>query len=117
MKKWLILGLLIAVVLITFFILIKNPFQTLSEQQRCENSGGRWEGINSPTPSYFCNEKTSDGGKPCTDSSDCESNFCKADEYSIVGFTGQGTCYPYMNGMTSCSKSINNGIVQTASCP
>lgn len=52
----------------------KSPTEP-STKSECLSKGGKWEEIRQkgkPTGSYACAVKTSDAGKKCTDSSECE---------------------------------------------
>lgn len=64
-------------------------------------------------PCYFCNNATSDAGKECTDSSQCES-YCQAPEDTTMDENTTGTCY---NSLTAdCMKEVKNGITQGTWC-
>ena len=112
--------ILILVITLVVFILIKNSFQTLSDQQICENNGGKWQSsgqlLGSP---YFCNDPTTDAGKSCSDSSECESGLCEAQTSAIdkIGFTGTGNCYGWVNAIWACSLRIENSTVSPGICP
>ena len=84
------------------------------EKENCEKAGGLWGfWITIPPYNDSCNLPTSDGGKECTDSAQCES-WCKAPENAEVGTQATGTCYGFQD--TLCMQSISNGTVNHEWC-
>jgi hypothetical protein len=88
----------------------------------CESQGGRF-GYIGLYPVEECNLPTSDGGRECTDDSQCEST-CLADltedQYDKLRnnevLTGvKGTCSGYRR-VVGCRPVIENGIVESEIC-
>lgn len=59
--------------------------------QDCQNQGGRWEVLGFSGPG--CNLPTEDGGKTCSDWSDCES-LCLADDDTLYNEDETGFLQP-----------------------
>ena len=58
-------------------------------------------------PKYLLESPTSDGGKECTDSSQCES-YCQAKEGAEVGSHVTGMCYAFKEA--TCMEEVIDGI-------
>ncbi|RMD67421.1 hypothetical protein D6817_01695 [Candidatus Pacearchaeota archaeon] len=87
-------------------------------RELCEELGGRWgiwqgESENDGRAKYSCNLPTTDGGKPCTDSSECES-FCSAGVDAELGARTAGKCYPYL--YAKCARIVENGVFAKEVC-
>ena len=81
----------------------------------CEMLGGKWQSIDSPDNRHICNLPTADGGKECSDSSQCES-FCQAKEGTERGQQTTGQCHGWKTSITPCFTTVNNGISEAPSC-
>jgi len=92
----------------------KHFVESLSEQEQCEIAGGLWEiwgNISNATNS--CNPATSDAGKVCTDSSQCQS-FCQANQGAQINSEEAGTCYGYE--LAICMQEVRDGVVDPEWC-
>ncbi len=92
----------------------KHFVEIISPQKQCENEGGLW-GIwsNAIDSSPMCNPSTSDLGKECTDSSQCQS-FCQAKEGSEINTEDTGSCYGFE--LAICMQEVRNGVVDPEWC-
>jgi len=83
-------------------------------KEQCEITGGLW-GIwgNQLPATASCNPSTSDGGKECYDSSQCQS-FCQAKEGAQIGTEDTGMCYEYEFAI--CMQEVRNGVVDAQWC-
>jgi len=90
------------------------PEMIVESENTCENEGGLW-GIwgNAVDTSATCNPSTSDQGKECSDSTQCQS-FCQAKEGSEINSESIGMCYGYE--LAICMQEVQNGIVQPEWC-
>ena len=89
------------------------------DKTACENVGGYWGVIGlvpDGTPPN-CIFPTSDAGKECTDSEQCES-FCEAPEGSNLGEEVIGNCYEYDAGLNlgGCKREVKEGIFSSGIC-
>ena len=73
-------------------------------QLQCEAAGGEWARWSIFSPDPFCNLRTSDGGTPCTDSSQCEGDCISSESDCAEGITGEcsefqgtGGCHCYLS--------------------
>lgn len=88
--------------------------ETGTDKESCEALGGKWQiWRNIPNASPECNLPTSDAGKPCLDSSECES-YCEAPEGAEVGAEVEGRCYGYQ--IAICMQEVRNGIAKPEWC-
>ncbi len=92
----------------------KHFVENISGQEQCLLSGGLW-GIwsNAVDSSPECNPPTSDQGKECTDSTQCQS-FCQAKEGSEINSEDTGMCYGYE--LAICMQEVRNGLVEPEWC-
>ena len=92
----------------------KHFVENIPGQEQCQLSGGLW-GIwgNAVPSSAECNPSTSDQGKECTDSTQCQS-FCQAKEGSEINSESTGMCYGYE--LAICMQEVQNGVVQNEWC-
>ena len=92
----------------------KHFVENIPGQEQCQLSGGLW-GIwgNAVPSSAECNPSTSDQGKECTDSTQCQS-FCQAKEGSEINSEDTGMCYGYE--LAICMQEVQNGVVQPEWC-
>lgn len=92
----------------------KHFVEIILGKQECEAAGGLW-GIwsNMANAVESCNQATSDAGRECTDSSQCES-YCQAKKGSKIGSEDTGLCYEYQEAI--CMKEIRDGVVDPEWC-
>ncbi len=81
----------------------------------CLQAGGDWKIWHSsyPDPSPECNLPTSDQGKICTDSRDCES-YCHADPLVQSGIRAYGRCHGWL--FVECIKEVSDMVVGEEWC-
>ena len=87
---------------------------TPTDKGSCEARGGEWKiwrDIPNATPE--CNLPTSDGGKKCADSSQCES-YCQALKGSEIGAKVVGECYRFK--IAICMQEVKNGVADAEWC-
>ena len=83
-------------------------------QEQCEIAGGLWGTWGNQLPATaLCNSSTSDEGKECSDSSQCQS-FCQAKEGAQIGIEDTGMCYGYE--LAICLQEVRNGVVDPEWC-
>ena len=91
------LGLfLIGIILLCFW------WYELHMKTVCELSGGKWERIGAAD---HCNPKATDGGKACTDTSQCQ-GACLVESITATA----GTCSEYRY-FPECVNGLYNGTV------
>jgi len=92
----------------------KHFVEIIPGKEQCEITGGLW-GIwgNQLPATASCNPSTSDGGKECSDSSQCQS-FCQAKEGAQIGIEDTGMCYEYE--LAICMQEVRNGAVDAEWC-
>jgi len=92
----------------------KHFVEIIPGKEQCEIAGGLW-GIwgNQLSATASCNPSTSDGGKECSDSSQCQS-FCQAKEGAQIGIEDTGMCYEYEFAI--CMQEVRNGVVDAEWC-
>jgi len=92
----------------------KHFVEIIPGKEQCEIAGGLW-GIwgNQPSLTASCNPATSDVGKECTDSSQCQS-FCQANEGAEINSEETGMCYGYE--LAICMQEVRNGVVEFEWC-
>jgi len=97
-QYFIIVGIVIAIALGAILIYLQTGEDIssgISEQKQCEMEGGLWGIWGNAVPVVLtCNPSTSDIGKECTDSSQCQS-FCQAKEGAQIGIEDTGMCYAY----------------------
>ncbi len=87
----------------------------VEERAACKDQKGAWRiWNNAQEGDPSCNLPTSDTGKICTDSSQCESWCWVASPTAQVGDETTGKCYKWQK--TLCMQEIKEGIVQTQWC-
>ena len=92
------------VVIIAGFVIYSYTQQAVKES--CEARGGEWKiWRDIPSASLECNLPTSDGGKKCTDSNQCES-YCQAPKGTEIGADVVGECYKFK--LTICMQEVKN---------
>lgn len=112
--------------LLTIFFAISIPIVIISsylkgteQVVRCKRTGGIW--ITNPKISKSgkpeCSSPTSDAGKVCSDSSECQS-YCSATVGGELsqksGTQAVGRCYEWTHA--NCMREVNNGILQKQWC-
>jgi len=85
-----------------------------STRADCEAAGGKW-GRLGLRPQELCDLPTPDGGKTCTDSTDCAS-ACVAPDAAPVGSRVEGRCYPRKLLLGTCLKRVRGGVVDAPLC-
>jgi len=94
----------------------KGPAQieSMANQKQCEDIDGLWGIWSNRSPATAsCNPSTSDGGKECSDSSQCQS-FCQAKEGSEINTEDTGICYGYE--LAICMQEVRNGMIDPMWC-
>jgi hypothetical protein len=92
----------------------KHFVEIIPGKEQCEIAGGLWGIWSNRSPATAsCNPSTSDGGKECTDSSQCQS-FCQAKEGAQIGIEDTGMCYEYEFAI--CMQEVRNGVVDAEWC-
>ncbi len=85
--------------------------QIPQDNETCLQQGGVW--ARGDALDWSCYQKTSDGGKECTDSSQCEGIGCISSDKNAK----TGTCNPY-NQLLHCAYLLKNGKIDTPMlCP
>ena len=82
-------------------------------ESKCEEVGGNWVFIELESQ-YICEIATKDGGKECTDNSQCMS-FCEATISASPGEKVSGKCYPFYD-WRGCTQGVKNGRAETEAC-
>jgi len=92
----------------------KHFVEIIPGKEQCEIAGGLWGiwGNRSPATAS-CNPSTSDVGKECTDSSQCQS-FCQANEGAEINSEEAGKCYGYE--LAICMQEVRNSVVDPEWC-
>jgi len=88
--------------------------ESMANQKQCEDIDGLWGIWSNRSPATAsCNPSTSDGGKECSDSSQCQS-FCQAKEGAQIGIEDTGMCYE--SEFAICMQEVRNGVVDAEWC-
>jgi hypothetical protein len=89
--------------------LIVEALRRTTQAAQCLRQGGRWEVLGFSGPG--CNLPTSDDGKPCSDSQECE-GLCLADkeEINANGVDLPGVCSAWQSTF-GCQVVVENGKV------
>ncbi len=93
---------------------VQNTVIIPTDKESCEARGGEWKiwrDIPDATPE--CNLPTTDGGKRCTDSSQCES-YCQAPKGTDIGAEVVGECYKFK--IAICMQEVRNGVADAKWC-
>ena len=92
----------------------KHFVEIIPGKEKCEIAGGLWGIWGNAVPVIEeCNPSTSDVGKECTDSSQCQS-FCQANEGAEIDSEASGMCYGYE--LAICLQEVRNGVVEPEWC-
>jgi len=80
---------------------------------RCKAAGGAcgYAGMACPRA---CIRRTTDGGKPCSDSSECQS-ACTTKENIPAGQKARGTCHE-LALVLGCSRPVRQGLSDSFMC-
>ena len=85
-----------------------------ADKESCETLGGVWKVWGDTRDSKpGCNLPTTDSGKSCTDSSQCES-YCEAPKGSAIDAKVEGKCYGFK--IAGCMQEVKNGLAAAAWC-
>jgi hypothetical protein len=76
--------------------------------------GGNWTHIGLPGTPKRCDLKATDGGKLCTDSSQCQGE-CMAPAGASEASETKGTCSDYILNF-GCARRVENGVVGMEIC-
>ena len=118
-RFWKVIGAIIIIIIISvgFYFLLSlfrvDPIRiintwTVHNKEGCEKNGGHWSiGVGDIGR---CIYDTNDGGKVCTDSSQCE-GMCLADSENAK----EGRCTEH-NLTLGCLNKVENGKVQGTIC-
>lgn len=104
--KWKLIGVIGGLLIlgaITYLAYTRNITEWI-----CKRSGGTFWKVRS-----VCVLPTSDAGKECTDSSECES-YCIAPGGVEVGTQAYGKCLERTDA--NCIREVKNGLVQKQWC-
>ncbi len=128
-KNWLVVLLLLFLFLVgvSFFFSKSSGTRVVSRETQitpttrsptdknsCEQLGGQWKiWSNALNARPKCNLPTSDSGKECTDSSQCES-YCQAEKSLKPGSQTTGKCYEWR--IADCMREVQGGIFQFEWC-
>jgi hypothetical protein len=98
----------------------KDPYEFIPENinpETCEKLQGKWfyhfVAPDDPLADGICNLPTTDAGKVCQDSSECES-YCQATEGTEYDVETTGTCYEYQKA--SCMQEVLDGVASGMWC-
>jgi len=127
MKYLLIVIVFLLFVLIIYFVSQNNyepSLKTISlpgDKISCEGIGGYWESI-SFSENGYCNKMTSDAGKECIDSDECEGHCItniSPDEFQKIQENGyveaKGTCSDRMI-LTGCHGRVEDNRLAVTLC-
>ena len=93
-------------------VVSKDTGIDLGDEQGCLDAGGRWEDWGGDGE-QACNLPTSDAGRPCTDSRECES-YCEAPQGTEPGDSVEGACYGWKHA--SCMQEVRDGAAEPEWC-
>jgi len=119
-SKFIILGIAVIILIgiIIAILLTQQTVITPIDKESCEARGGKW-GLwdcgDRPDCIPKCNEATLDGGKECSDSSECET-YCEAPEGADEGSQAVGKCSGWEIKLTDCMQEIEDGNVGSVWC-
>ena len=86
----------------------------VNSQEQCSKLGGTWRRAGL-MQLEVCDVPTKDAGKPCRDSSECES-LCVAADGANASQTTAGQCYKSFLTVGKCLTIVANGRISTAQC-
>lgn len=89
--------------------------QTLTTEEKCKAAGGMWNKVGA-RPISECNLPTSDSGKICSDSSECQGSCIydgKVTNRQPVSGTGKCSSYAITVG---CQSLVNQGKIMPLMC-
>jgi hypothetical protein len=87
---------------------------TATSEQECLDVGGSWarRGLRG---AFTCAVPTTDGGKACRDTKDCQS-FCVAPDSAEVGARVEGRCSSTYERFGACAARVCRGRAEPALC-
>lgn len=83
-------------------------------EEECLAVGGNWIHLGLPGTPKRCDLKAKDGGKSCTDSSQCQGE-CMAPSGASEGQKMNGACSDYILNF-GCARRVENGKVGIEIC-
>lgn len=103
-------------------VVTKPKIEIPKDKETCLAKNGKWAKIG-PAPVESCNLPTSDGGKECTDTSECEGTCLAAlsnEEQNLVmrekkTIQTKGKCTPWVITV-GCQARVQNGKVNGILC-
>jgi len=107
----------IRVALVVLVAALASADDVPTDRAGCEARGGRW-GPAGLLPAPVCNLPTKDGGKPCRDRADCESD-CIAElteaEKKALPVETTGKCAAWRRN-PGCRAHVHDGRVESILC-
>ena len=100
-------------------VILARALDHILDKSDCDSNGGKWMG--SPYGINYCSYPTSDGGKVCTDSNQCEA-FCIIEDWSsltsaqIEGTENVTGICQYYTHVLSCMTEVVNSKAQATIC-
>ena len=91
---------------------MENKPEAYTESE-CKEAGGEWLYIKFESQ-FICEIATKDGGKECSDNSQCMS-FCEASISASPGEKVPGKCYPFYD-WRGCTQGVKNGKAEIEAC-
>lgn len=82
--------------------------------EECAARGGSWRRMGM-AQTEVCEMPTGDAGKPCSDSSECES-YCVAPEGVEKGAVVTGTCHGTFLRLGYCFAEVTKGHAEQSAC-
>lgn len=78
----------------------------------CARNGGTWKRQPVSVEAYYCDIKTNDAGKPCSDTTDCEGFCVPESEHMNIGAPTTGVCSAH--ALFWCSSYVAHGRLAEA---
>jgi hypothetical protein len=99
---------------------LATELSRVETKEACEAlSGSWWERHSRMTPkrtsNMTCSLATSDGGKPCSSSTDCESHNCQSSPRVKAGDDAKGKCVGWIGAnpkQPDCSQKVEGGVAR-----
>ena len=109
-----VLIIIAGLIIIGFHLLGDQSPRVAIDQESCEEVGGEWKVWGNALGAVAeCNLPTSDSGKICSDSSECES-YCEAPSGSEIGSRVVGECHGLE--LAICMQEVKGGIAEATWC-
>lgn len=107
-----------------YLFAFESAVESGSEQSTCEQKGGRWGRIGNFSPNEECDLPAPDGGKICSDASQCESYNCIAklteeEKQTVISGTvirTTGICTTWASETFGCKARVEKGKVSGILC-